>query len=189
MKNIVNLLFEARKLKHIPRSGYQFLEAGRESVAEHCFLAAFIAYAMAQLIPDMGPDVDCRFDRDKLVRMCLLHDLAEARTGDLNYVQKKYVAADEQKALEDALQGVAFGSQMMDLLHEFREGKTVEAKLAKDADQIAFLLDLKALDDRGFKTSQKWIDHVSGRLKTPLGKKLFVEIMQTNSDAWWLPGG
>ena len=95
MKNIINLLFEARKLKDIPRSGYHFLEAGKETVAEHSFMTAFIAFVLARTHPDI--------DANRLVQMCLIHDLPEARTGDLNYVQKKYVSADENRALGDTV--------------------------------------------------------------------------------------
>ena len=48
MKHIVNLLFEARILKDITRSGYAFLGSGRESIAEHSFMTAFICFAMAK---------------------------------------------------------------------------------------------------------------------------------------------
>ena len=85
MKDIVHLLFEARKLKDTPRSGYHFLEAGKETVAEHSFMTTFIAFVMAQTHPDV--------DKTRIIQMCLIHDLCEARTGDLNYVQKKYVSA------------------------------------------------------------------------------------------------
>ena len=93
MKEIVNLLFEARILKEIPRSGFQFLGSGRESVAEHSYLTAFIGSVLAYLVPEV--------DQLRLLQMCLVHDLAEARTGDLNYVQKGYVTADEAKAVDD----------------------------------------------------------------------------------------
>ena len=82
MKNIAHLLFKANILKEIPRSGYHFLGAGKESVAEHSFSVSFIAFVMSQIEPDV--------DAFKLIAMCLVHDLPEAKTGDLNYVQKKY---------------------------------------------------------------------------------------------------
>ncbi|MCK7513671.1 MAG: HD domain-containing protein [Desulfobacterales bacterium] len=53
MKRIADLLFEARMLKEIPRSGFQFLGAGRESVAEHVYTTTFIAYVMTQLHPEI----------------------------------------------------------------------------------------------------------------------------------------
>ena len=46
MKRIANLLFEAKMLKEIPRSGYHFLGSGRETVAEHSFMITFIALNM-----------------------------------------------------------------------------------------------------------------------------------------------
>ena len=80
MKNIANLLFQANILKNIPRSGYHFLGAGKESVAEHSFSVSFIALVMAQMEHDV--------DAFRLIAMCLVHDIPEAKTGDLNYVQK-----------------------------------------------------------------------------------------------------
>ena len=87
MKDIANLLFEAAHLKRTPRSGFNFLGAGRESVAEHTFCTLFIAWVMAR----MEPGVDAL----RLISMCLVHDLPESRIGDINYVQKQYVTADE----------------------------------------------------------------------------------------------
>ena len=104
MKNIANLLFEARILKEIPRSGYHFLGVGKESVAEHCFSTTFIAYVMTRMEPEI--------DALKLISMCLIHDLPEARIGDLNTVHKKYVKADETKALKDTIKGLAFGQNL-----------------------------------------------------------------------------
>jgi len=91
MKDIVNLLFEANILKEIPRSGYHFLGAGQESVAEHTFSTAMIAFVMSKIEPDL--------DALKLISMCLVHDLPEARIGDLNTVHKQYVTADESRAI------------------------------------------------------------------------------------------
>ena len=178
MKPIINLLFEAKKLKDIPRTGYHYLEAGNESVAEHSFMTAFIAFVMAQLHPDV--------DAEKLVAMCLLHDLPEARIGDLNYVQKQYVTADEDLAIKDLTANVPFGSKISDLIAEFNQGITLEARLAKDADQLCLILDLKALADVGHNPPKKWIPHVVDRLETDTGKTLSKTILQTDSDAWWL---
>lgn len=178
MRSIANLLFEAKMLKEIPRSGYHFLGAGEESVAEHSFMITFIAFAMAQ----MDPEIDAL----KLISMCLVHDLPEARTGDLNYVQKNYVASDEAKAVQDTIQDIPFGPAMAGLIHEFRMGETRESLLARDADQIAFILDLKALSDIGHSPPQKWLPTVLQRLKTETGKRMARKIMETGWDEWWL---
>ena len=178
MKNIANLLFEARMLKEIPRSGYHFLGAGNESVAEHCFSVTFIAYVMSQMESDVDPM--------KLISMCLIHDLPEARIGDLNTVNKKYVKADETKALEDAIKGLVFGPDLSDLFNEFRDGRSREAKLAHDADQLALILELKDLMDMGYKPPESWIQNVISRLETETGQKIAKAILDTRRDAWWL---
>src|SRR5512142_1866757 len=101
MKNIANFLFEAGMLKRTPRSGYQFLGSGAESVAEHIFRTTYIGYALGRLAK--GVDVD------RMIKMCLFHDLPEARTGDLNYVNKKYVESNERKAVDDLARTLSFG--------------------------------------------------------------------------------
>ncbi len=178
MRNIANLLFKAKILKDIPRSGYHFLGVGKESVAEHSFGTAFIAYVISQ----MEPDVDAL----RLISMCLVHDLPEAKIGDLNYVQKKYVTADENKAVADITANLPFGSDLADLIAEFNEGLSLEAKLARDADQLAFILELKALADIGYNSPNKWLPFALKRLQTKTGKALAQNIMETSWDAWWL---
>jgi len=178
MKNIANLLFEARMLKQIPRSGYQFLGAGSESVAEHVHMMTFIALVMGKMSADVN--------LSKLLAMCLLHDLPEARIGDLNAVQKKYVRTEEKKAISELADTLPFGAEYETLMAEFNRRETPEARLANDADQIAFLLDLKALADIGFETPGKWISHVAGRIHTDIGKEITRSILDAEWDNWWL---
>jgi len=177
MKNIANLLFEAKILKEIPRSGYHFLGVGKESVAEHCFSTTFIAYVMSRM--------ETEIDALKLICMCLIHDLPETRIGDLNTVHKKYVKADETKAFKDTIEGLAFGQNLTDLFDEFNAGRSIEAKLAHDADQLALILELKDLMDRGYKSPETWIQNVIGRLQTETGQKIARAVMDTPRDAWW----
>ena len=178
MKDIANLLFEAKMLKEIPRSGFHFLGAGEESIAEHTFSTTFIAYVMAQL--------DSEIDALKLISMCLVHDLAEARTGDLNTVHKTYVTADEAVALEDTTRNLPFGSSITGLIKEFNENHSVEARLAHDADQLALILELKYLSDIGYVPPDKWLPHVLKRIQTKIAKKIAQSIMETHRDDWWL---
>jgi putative hydrolase of HD superfamily len=178
MKKIAHLLFEAKILKEIPRSGYHFLGAGKESVAEHSFCTTFIAYVMSELEPGV--------DALKLISMCLLHDLPEARLGDLNTVHKKYVQADEPAAIQDTTRGLAFGQKLIDLLEEYNDGLTVEAKLAHDADQLALILELKDLIDIGYVPPKGWIENVIKRVETGTGKKIARAIMATSRDDWWI---
>jgi putative hydrolase of HD superfamily len=178
MNKIANLLFEAKMLKEIPRSGYHFLGSGRESVAEHCFSTTFIAFVMSKL--------EKKVDALKLISMCLVHDLAESRIGDLNTVQKNYVSADEARALEDTIKNLPFGQSITQLIHEFNEGRSIEAQMAYDADQLALVLELKCLSDIGYQPPNDWLPHVLKRLKTNIGHEIARRIMETNRDEWWL---
>jgi putative hydrolase of HD superfamily len=178
MNPLADLLFEANMLKRTPRSGFAFLGAGSESVAEHAFMTAVIALVMSKL----APEADAR----RLMSICLVHDLAEARTGDLNYVNKRYVEADEARALADSVADVPFGDDIKALVAEFNLGETLEAKLARDADQLALMLDLKSLQDVGYRPPDTWIPPVASRLTTDVGKRLAKEILATGKDDWWL---
>jgi putative hydrolase of HD superfamily len=178
MKPITNLLFEARILKDIIRSGYAFLGSGKESIAEHSFMTAFICFVMAKM--------DETLNLERLVSMALVHDIAEARTGDLNYVEKKYSIPDEPKAISHLIRHVSFGKDINDLIEEFNQGETAEAKLANDADQISFILELKKLLDLGARGPEKWLPVVMDRLKTDVGCRMAQNIMETSWDEWWM---
>lgn len=177
MKNIANFLFEAGMLKRTPRSGFQFLGTGAESVAEHIFRTTYIGYALGKIFP--GVNVD------RMIKMCLFHDLPEARTGDLNYVNKKYVDADEKKAIDDLAQTLPFGNEIRDLILEFNEGKTEEALLARDADQLEMILALKEYKDVGNRYAEEWLEFSFKRLQTDAARKLATVIMETDSSLWW----
>ena len=176
-KSISNLLFEARILKNLPRSGYDFLGAGKESVAEHIYTTAFIGLVMSKLRPEA--------DGLRLISMCLIHDIPEARTGDLNTVNKRYVSAHENRAAAHAFGGLPFGSEFTELLDEFNKAESLEARLAKDADQLSFILDLKALSDVGYQPPDQWMDPIVARLQTRTGRDLAKQILRTRFDAWW----
>ncbi|NNF98437.1 MAG: HD domain-containing protein [Desulfobacteraceae bacterium] len=177
MNEIVALLFQAHHLKRVKRTGYEFLGMGNESVAEHSYHTVFIAYALSKLVPEA--------DALRLLAMCLFHDLTEARIGDLNYVQKKYVTPDESKALADTISGVPFGRDMAAIIEEFNAQETLEARLSHDADQLSFIMDLKMLSDLGYKPPKEWLPNVRGRLKTQVGIQLSDSICKTNHDQWW----
>jgi putative hydrolase of HD superfamily len=177
MKRIAELILEAGFLKHLPRSGYHFLGAGRESVAEHVYTTTFIAFVLSLLEPGVNAH--------RLITMCLVHDLPETRLGDLNYVQKQYLQGDEPKAIADALQDLAFGDDIKALIEEFNAGRTAEAQLARDADQLALFIDLKSLRDIGYRTPESWLPQVQGRLKTPLARQLAEALLAEPRDGWW----
>lgn len=177
MREITNFLFETGMLQKTPRTGFQFLGSGSESVAEHVLRTIFIGYALCKLEPEV--------DEARVLKLCLVHDLPEARTGDMNYVNKKYVTVDEEKAVEDLAKTLPFGDEIQDAITEFNEKNTRESLIARDADQLALILQLKEYGDLGNKYSKEWIAFAVKRLCTDSAKKLAVEITETDSSEWW----
>ena len=188
MKEIANFLFEVGMLNKTPRTGFQFLGSGKESVAEHILRTLFVGYALCKLDPSI--------DELKVLRMCLVHDLPEARTGDMNYMYKKYVTVDEEKAVRDLTENLTFGGEIKALLGEFNEKKTRESLLAHDADQLGLILLLKEYGDLGNKYSREWLDYAVRRLCTDEGRKLADAILRTDwtqgwfrdKSDWWVNG-
>lgn len=177
MEGIADFLFETGMLAKTPRSGYQFLGSGRESVVEHILRTVFVGYALCRLNPSL--------DELRVLKMCVLHDLPEARTGDMNYVNKKYVQVDEAKAVRELTESIFFGDDIKRAIDEFNAKETPESQAARDADQISLILQLKEYGDLGNKYSDEWIKYALQRLTTAEGKKLADRIIRTDSSHWW----
>jgi putative hydrolase of HD superfamily len=177
MKNLINFLFEVGMLKKTPRTGYQFLGTGKESVAEHSFRTAVIGYMLS--LSEAGTEPL------KAVLMCLFHDFHEARTGDHNYVNKRYVKVDEERAVGDLAEGLPFGDEIVAMTREFNAGESVDAKVSRDADQLDLILDLKRQLDLGNKYAGEWLFYAVKRLQTETAKKMAEEILETDSTDWW----
>ena len=177
MENIANFLFEAGMLSKTPRSGYQFLGSGKESVAEHILRTVFVGYTLCK--------IDASLNELRVLKMCVFHDLPEARTGDMNYVNKKYVNVDEDKAVRELTEDLPFGSDIKSSIDEFNRKETKEALIARDADQIALILQLKEYGDLGNKYAEEWINFAMQRLSTEAGKKLAQRVIKTDSSNWW----
>ena len=89
-RKLLEALHVAERLKDVTRHCYT--SGGRhESVAEHCWRMALMAYFVSDEFPDL--------DMGKVIKMCLIHDLGEAFTGDVPSFLKN--GGDEQK--EEAL--------------------------------------------------------------------------------------
>jgi len=180
---IVDFLFEVGMLKRTPRTGWQFLAGARsESVADHSFRVAMIAFALARL----GSET---VDNDRVLRMALVHDLAEARTGDLNYMNQKYVRVDEENASRELVAGLPFADELEGLLTEYRSEASPEAILAHDADQLELLLQLVENRDAGVPATEHWVPFVLRRLRTDNARELADRILAGDSSRWWFDRG
>lgn len=133
-RTLLDILHVAERLKDATRHCYT--SGGRhESVAEHSWRAALMAFFLKDVLQEEFPGIDM----DKVIRMCLIHDLGEAFTGDIPSFLK--TAADEKK--EDDLLGEWVASlppqieQEMDALYrEMAARKTLEARIFKAIDGL-----------------------------------------------------
>jgi putative hydrolase of HD superfamily len=176
-KDVANFLFEVGMLAKTPRSGFHLLGTGRQSVAEHTSRVSFIGYALALL--------DGKVDTLKVLKMCLLHDITETRISDLNHIHQKYAERKEHNAIKDITDSVPFGKDMFEILAEYEKRQSAESILAKDADNLEWIISLKEEADAGNIRAEKWARSAIKRLKTPYAKSIVKEIMKTNSNAWW----
>ena len=101
-----SLLLEALSLKNLPRTGWMLTHAPRESVAEHTYGTAIIAIVLSRMEKLKASD------EAALVRIALLHDLHEARIGDLVPSQKKKIQPDEAKVEREMLSGTPLSPEM-----------------------------------------------------------------------------
>ncbi|HPW23062.1 MAG TPA: HD domain-containing protein [Smithellaceae bacterium] len=177
MDRIADFLFEVGMLNKTPRTGYQFLGSGKESVAEHILRTLFVGYTLCKM--------DNTLDENRVLKMCFFHDLPEARTGDMNYVNKKYVDVDEEKAVRELTEGISFGNEIKEAIDEFNKKETREAQIAMDADQLALILQLKEYGDLGNKYAEEWINYALKRLNTTTAKELSAKILGTDFSHWW----
>ena len=174
---IANFFYETDMHRKTPRSGLWPLGSGDQSVAEHLFHTAMIAYALAYLEP--------KADKNKMVLMALFHDIGEGRTSDLNYIHQRYGKLAEIEAVTDISKNIPFGQEVLALFQEEQARQTLEAKLVKDADNLEWIVTLRGEEVKGNKKAAKWVSQAIRRLKTKPGQKLGKLLLSIDPDFWW----
>jgi len=160
----LSLLLEALSLKNLPRTGWTLRGAPRESVAEHVYGAATIALVLSRM------EKLAAKDEHTLLRIALLHDLHEARIGDLVPSQKEKLKPDEAKVEREMLSGTALSGEIA-LLSGKKASKRI-LMLARDADRLDMLFRALENKSKGNVRMQEFIDSALLQIKSRSGKKL-----------------
>ncbi|WP_290597962.1 MULTISPECIES: HD family hydrolase [unclassified Archaeoglobus] len=166
MEDIVRFIHEAGSLKLVPRSGW--LKLGiklPESVAEHSFRTALIAFILA-LKNGEGLEVAC-----KAATAALFHDLHESRTMDLHKIAQRYVIANEKKAKEDQLSWMEFEPDFSEVEDYVDDADKLELafQAVEYADQATYALKLAEKVE----------------LKTEIAKEIYQALMVRKNPVWW----
>jgi len=155
------LLLEALSLKNLARTGWMLRAAPRESVAEHTYGTAIIALMLSKMEKLKAKD------EHALLRLALLHDLHEARIGDLVPSQKKKLHPDESKVEREMLSGTPFEKEIKLLANK---GKL--HTLANDADRLDMLFRAVENARGGNARMQEFVDSALLQIKSKSGKAL-----------------
>ncbi len=179
MSRDLEFLYEIGSLRHLTRDWLQHLATDCANDLEHSFRVVFLALLIARK--------EGVKNEEKVMKMALLHDIAETRTSDLSHVQKMYVTVDEPKALRDMLMGTVF-PDFEQLVLEYKKRDSVESKVVKDADNLDIDIELKELEEKGHKLPGKWqrLRQLirDEKLYTESAKKIWDDI-QTSDPASW----
>jgi putative hydrolase of HD superfamily len=125
---------------------------------------AFIAMLLADRAGARGMQVNV----ERVLRMALLHDLTEARTGDLPHTIKQYF---ESSALKTADQRIATeilaklgppGEKYLEIWLEYEDRASFEARLVKAADKLDLLLQAYEYEKGGARNLQEFWESAEG---------------------------
>lgn len=154
-----------------------------DTIASHSFHVGLISYCVCRM------EKLSHEDALKGMAMGLMHDLAEARTGDNDFVSKNYTTMDEAKAIDDQFQGINFSKELKSEVEEYEERTTKISQCTKDADCIAQLYMEWTLAWQGNKLAEKWFKgDLKNRvpfLKTKSAKKLITLLKKSDPQQWW----
>lgn len=133
-RELLQALTIAERLKDTTRHCYT--SKGRhESVAEHSWQMTLMAFFMKNEFPEA--------DFNKIIQMCIIHDLGECFTGDIpTFLKTKNHEISEENLLNDWIESLPknIRDEMLSLYKEMKERKTLEAKIYKAIDSLEALI-------------------------------------------------
>lgn len=173
----LRFLFEAGALKLIKRSGWWYAKVkDPESVAEHSFRTAVLAFLIAKM-EGKGANAE-----DAAVS-ALFHDFHETRIEDRNKIQSNYFKTPREAKERAIAEQAAWLPESA--RRDFERHSLDKSDIVKDADHLECALQAREYYDCGHKSAWEWIERAGSRLKTKSAKALFAELKRTPSDNWW----
>lgn len=180
----VNFLFEMGNIRLIDRMWRRFHSKDFANLAEHHFRVFWIAMVIAAN--------EGSVDTGKIAKLTLLHDIAESRTGDVDYLSRQYVTRHEELAIKDILGGTSVEEEFYALWEEYEARETLEAKIAKDADNldVDFELAEQAAAGNTIMDQKKEMREfvAKEKLYTETAKKIFEQLRGSNPHSWHFEG-
>lgn len=153
-KAVLELIENLAVLKNLPRTGWALRGITNcESIADHCFRMSFLSMLLADVLIEQGVPLDAA----KVMRMALLHEIGEARLGDIPVPAMRYLPADakaiaEQAAIEAMLCEFGPLSEKYRMLWlEFEEASTLEGKLVRAVDKLEMMIQVYEYEKIGYR--------------------------------------
>lgn len=148
LKKILKFFLTLQWAKELPRQGFiamGFKRNEADSVAAHSFSTALLGYFLAKQLKKEGQKIDA----NKVLKMGLVHDIGETIVGDVGTFVKgmasgvfKDIEKEGVKALVDGLDS---SEEIIKLVEEYNQRKTLEARIVKVADNLDALAQAKGV--------------------------------------------
>jgi putative hydrolase of HD superfamily len=182
---LANFFFEVGTMRKLPRMHRQTLltDDVSDTIASHSYRTAIIAWFLAK---------EEKADPYKAVMMALIHDMGEARTGDHNWVHKRYIKIFDEEIKKEQLGSLPF-SDLNDIAEEYHARKSKESIIAKQADILDQLLLLREYEWQGNKEAMLWLYGTGTkegrsrlkRLTLKSSRRLGNAIYKVKPSEWW----
>lgn len=173
---ILDFFNTAANLKNISRQGWvdKLSITNPESVADHSYSMSI----MCMVISDLG-----NYNSEKILKMALLHDLAESKIGDYtpNQISKEEKNRIENNALIEIIEKLpdTIKSQYLEIWQEYQENKSPESKLVHQIDRLEMALQAKLYQKEGHPKEklESFFESAKTDITDPKLKELFTMIM------------
>ncbi len=167
-------------LKKIQRKGWKDKLGLKnvESVADHSYSMAIMSMVLSDLLS---------LDTNKILKMALLHDLAESEVGDFvpNEISKERKNKIENDAMKKILKKlpVNLEQQYNDIWKEYQDNKSDESLFLHDIDRLemAFQAINYLKDDNSKENIQSFIETANNEIKNKELKEIFKKLLLTNN--------